>query len=145
MNVAIGGMAITGAGAGLAEVIGTAGISELAPVESRGKYVGIAYILILPFAASSGYGSTTQVDHVSDALAQLYSASATWRYGAWINIILNGGTFILLLLFYWPPPRVNSAELSKTQILARVDYIGGILSIGGFALFILGIEWGGYQ
>jgi len=56
MNVAIGGMAITGVGAGLAEVIGTAGISELAPVESRGKYVGIAYMLILPFAASSGYG-----------------------------------------------------------------------------------------
>jgi MFS family permease len=52
-------MAITGVGAGLAEVIGTAGISELAPVESRGKYVGIAYILILPFAASSGYGRTT--------------------------------------------------------------------------------------
>jgi hypothetical protein len=36
--------------------VGTAGIAELAPVESRGKYVGIAYILILPFAASSGYG-----------------------------------------------------------------------------------------
>jgi len=85
------------------------------------------------------------LNYVADVLAQIYSASATWRYGAWINIILNGGTFILLALFYWPPPRVNSAELSKTQILARVDYIGGILSIGGFALFILGIEWGGYQ
>jgi hypothetical protein len=82
---------------------------------------------------------------VVDMLAAIYSASATWRYGAWINIILNGGTFILLLLFYWPPPRVNSAELSKTQILTRVDYIGGILSVGGFGLFILGLEWGGYQ
>jgi len=61
MNVAIGGMAITGVGAGLAEVIGTAGISELAPVESRGKYVGIAYILILPFAASVGYGHNIQI------------------------------------------------------------------------------------
>jgi hypothetical protein len=82
---------------------------------------------------------------IVDMLAAIYSASATWRYGAWINIILNGGTFVLLLLFYWPPPRVNSAELSKTQILARVDYIGGILSVGGFGLFILGLEWGGYQ
>ena len=61
INVAIGGMAITGVGAGLAEVIGTAGISELAPVESRGKYVGIAYILILPFAASVGYGLEIQL------------------------------------------------------------------------------------
>lgn len=56
INVAIGGMAISGVGAGLAELIGTAGVAELAPVESRGKYVGIIYMLILPFAASSGYG-----------------------------------------------------------------------------------------
>ena len=81
----------------------------------------------------------------ADVLAQLYSVSASWRYGAWINIILNGGTFFMLILFYWPPPRVNSAELSKLQILARVDYIGGLLSVGGVSLFILGIEWGGYQ
>jgi len=51
----------------------------------------------------------------------------------------------MLLLFYWPPPRVNSAELIKLQILARIDYIDGILSVGGVTLFILGIEWGGYQ
>jgi MFS family permease len=56
INVAIGGMAIAGVGAGLAEVISTAGVVELAPVESRGKYIGIIYTLILPFAASSGYG-----------------------------------------------------------------------------------------
>ena len=51
----------------------------------------------------------------------------------------------MLFLFYWPPPRVNSLNLSKTEVLARVDYIGGLLSIGGFALFLLGIQWGGYQ
>jgi hypothetical protein len=80
-----------------------------------------------------------------DILAQLYAASATWRWGAWINVILNGGTFGMLFLFYWPPPRPNSADLSKKDILARIDYIGGILSVGGFALFLLGIQWGGYQ
>lgn len=51
----------------------------------------------------------------------------------------------MLLLFYWPPPRVNSRELSKLQILGRIDYIGAVLSVGGFALFLLGISWGGYQ
>lgn len=56
INVAIGGMAIAGVGAGLAELIGTAGVAELAPVESRGKYIGLIYTMILPFAASSGYG-----------------------------------------------------------------------------------------
>lgn len=56
INTAIGGMALAGVGAGLAETISTAGIAELAPVEGRGKYVGFAYALVLPFAASSGYG-----------------------------------------------------------------------------------------
>jgi MFS family permease len=142
INVAIGGMAISGIGAGLAELIGTAGVAELAPTESRGKYVGIIYMLILPFAASSGYGnSTTTVLN----LAQIYSATATWRWGAWINVILNGGTFAMLLLFYHPPPRPNTRQLSKLKILAQIDYIGGILSIGGFALFLLGLQWGGYN
>jgi MFS family permease len=56
MPVAIGGMSLVGTGAGLSEVIGTAGVAELAPVKSRGKYVGLIYTLIYPFAASAGYG-----------------------------------------------------------------------------------------
>jgi Fungal trichothecene efflux pump (TRI12) len=77
--------------------------------------------------------------------AQLYSVSSTWRWGAWINIILNGGTFGMLLLFYWPPPRPNSQGLTKIEILKRIDYLGAFLSVGGVALFLLGILWGGYQ
>ena len=57
MDVAIGGMAIAGTGAGLAELIGAAGVAELAPVKSRGKYIGTIFLLILPFAASAAYGS----------------------------------------------------------------------------------------
>jgi len=56
MEVAIGGMAIAGAGAGLSELIGAAGVAELAPVRSRGKYIGTIFLLILPFAASAAYG-----------------------------------------------------------------------------------------
>ena len=57
MDVAIGGMAIAGTGAGLAELIGAAGVAELAPVKSRGKYIGTIFLLILPFSASGAYGS----------------------------------------------------------------------------------------
>ena len=56
MDVAIGGMSIAGAGAGLSELIGAAGVAELAPVRSRGKYIGIIFLLILPFSASAAYG-----------------------------------------------------------------------------------------
>ena len=57
MDVAIGGMAMAGVGAGLSELVGAAGIFELAPVKSRGKYIGVAFLLILPFSASAAYGT----------------------------------------------------------------------------------------
>ena len=56
MDVAIGGTAITGVGGALAELVGFAGIAELAPVRSRGKYLGTALLFSLPFSASQAYG-----------------------------------------------------------------------------------------
>lgn len=56
MDVAIGGTAIAGVGGALAELVGFAGIAELAPVRSRGKYLGTALLFSLPFSASQTYG-----------------------------------------------------------------------------------------
>ena len=56
MDVAIGGMTITGVGAAFAELVGSAGVSELAPVKSRGIYLGTAFLVVLPFGACSSYG-----------------------------------------------------------------------------------------
>jgi hypothetical protein len=48
-------------------------------------------------------------------------------------------------VFYHPAPRVNSQGLSRKQVLKEIDYIGGLLSISGMLLFMMGIQWGGYQ
>ena len=56
VEVAIGGMAVVGVGGGLAEVVAGAAVAEMAPVKSRGKYMGTAFLVILPFGASSTYG-----------------------------------------------------------------------------------------
>lgn len=58
IELAIAGMAIMGLGSGIAMVIGIAGIAELAPVKSRGKYIGTAFIFVLPFGASSVWGTS---------------------------------------------------------------------------------------
>jgi hypothetical protein len=49
----------------------------------------------------------------------------------------------MLWIFYRPPPRANSLGLTKREIVKRIDFIGGILSIGGFSTFLLGLQWGG--
>jgi hypothetical protein len=52
---------------------------------------------------------------------------------------------VLLFIFYHPPPRPNSLGLTKREVIARIDFIGTLLSISGIALFLLGMQWGGYN
>tara|TARA_R110002060_G_scaffold10817_20_gene15914 strand:- start:378 stop:1235 length:858 start_codon:yes stop_codon:yes gene_type:complete len=51
----------------------------------------------------------------------------------------------MTFVFYHPPPRVNSTGLSRKEVIAQIDFVGGFLSISGMILFIAGLLWGGYQ
>jgi len=125
-------MALAGAGAGINELTALAATSELAPTAKRGKYVAVLIFTILPFAPSVLWG-------------QLIAFHSSWRYvgllcGAWAFIGL-----VMTAVFYFPPPRVNSTGLTNREIISRIDFVGGFLSIVGMILFIAGLLWGGYQ
>jgi len=132
MNVFVGGMTLAGIGAGISELTALAATSELAPTAKRGKYVAVLIFTILPFCPSVLWG-------------QLIASHAGWRWcgllcGLWASV-----GFFLTLIFYFPPPRVNSSGLSRRQIVAQIDFVGGFLSISGMVLFMAGMQWGGYQ
>ncbi|KAE9379954.1 MFS multidrug transporter-like protein [Stipitochalara longipes BDJ] len=132
MNTFIAGMALAGAGAGVNELTALAATSELAPTAKRGKYVAVLIFTILPFCPSVLWG-------------QLIAYHSSWRYvgllcGAWAFIGL-----VMTAIFYFPPPRVNSTGLTNREIISRIDFVGGFLSIVGMILFIAGLLWGGYQ
>ncbi|PQE05904.1 MFS drug efflux pump protein [Rutstroemia sp. NJR-2017a BVV2] len=132
MNTFIGGMAIAGAGAGINELTALAATSELAPTAKRGKYVAVLIFTILPFCPSVLWG-------------QLIATHSSWRYvglfcGLWCFIGLA-----MTAIFYHPPPRVNSAGLSRREVISQIDFVGGFLSIVGIILFVAGLLWGGYQ
>lgn len=125
-------MALAGAGAGINELTALAATSELAPTAKRGKYVAVLIFTIVPFCPSVLWG-------------QLIASHSSWRYvglfcGLWAFIGL-----VMTAVFYFPPPRVNSAGLSRKEIISRIDFVGGFLSIVGMLLFIAGLVWGGYQ
>jgi hypothetical protein len=125
-------MALAGVGAGINELTALAATSELAPTSKRGKYVAVLIFTILPFCPSVLWG-------------QLIAYHSNWRYvgllcGVWAFIGL-----IMTAVFYFPPPRVNSTGLSNREIISRIDFVGGFLSIIGMILFIAGLLWGGYQ
>ncbi|KAG8629479.1 hypothetical protein KVT40_003344 [Elsinoe batatas] len=132
MNHFIGGMVISGAGAGINELTALAATSEMAPTRKRGKYVAILVFTIIPFCPSVLYG-------------QLISHYANWRYVGLVCGVWAAIGFLFTAIFYHPPPRPNSAGLSKMEIIKSIDYLGGFLSIGGLILFMAGMQWGGYQ
>lgn len=131
-HVTAGGMTFAGIGAGLNELTALAGTSELAPTAKRGKYVAVLIFTILPFAPSVLW-------------AQLIAHYSTWRYCGLICGVWNFIGLVITAIYYHPPPRVNSQGLSRREIIAQIDFVGGFLSIGGMLLFMMGMQWGGYQ
>ncbi|KAH6710988.1 MFS multidrug transporter-like protein [Leptodontidium sp. 2 PMI_412] len=132
MNIFISGMALAGVGAGINELTALAATAELAPTAKRGKYVAVLIFTIIPFCPSVLW-------------AQLIAYHGSWRY---IGLLCGVWAFIgvaMTFIFYHPPPRVNSTGLSRKEIIARIDFVGGFLSISGMILFIAGLLWGGYQ
>ncbi|KAK0613136.1 major facilitator superfamily domain-containing protein [Bombardia bombarda] len=133
MDPFIGGMTLTGVGAGISELTAIAGTAELAPVSKRGYYVALMVLTILPILPACLW-------------AQLIASHATWRY---IGVFAGGLSVVCLamtLLFYSPPkPAVQLDSRAKWALLRRVDVVGGLLSVAGLALFEVGVLGGGYE
>ncbi|KAI9641866.1 hypothetical protein NHQ30_009733 [Ciborinia camelliae] len=140
MNIFIGGMAIAGVAAGINEtgkltitrLTALAATSELAPTSKRGKYIAILVFTLIPFCPSVMWG-------------QLIASRAGWRWCGFLCGIWSLIGFVLTLVFYFPPPRVNSMGLSNREVIQRIDFVGGFLSISGMILFMAGMQWGGHQ
>ena len=127
-------MSVSGVGAGINELIALAGTAEIAPTSQRGKYIGFLILSIFPFCPAVLW-------------AQLIAANAGWRFVGVLTAVYAFAGLLVLAVFYHPPPRANSVGLNswRREILPRVDFIGGILSIGGIVLLVAGLLWGGYR
>ncbi|KAJ5708601.1 hypothetical protein N7488_008402 [Penicillium malachiteum] len=132
MNIFIAGMAIAGAGAGVNELTALAATSEMAPTRKRGVYVAVLILTIIPFCPSVLW-------------AQLIAYHSTWRYVGAFSAAWNAFGLLITIMFYFPPPRVNSAGMSREEIISRIDFMGGFLSITGLIIFLAGLQWGGYM
>lgn len=126
------GMAIAGAGAGINELTALAATSEMAPTRKRGVYVSVLILTIVPFCPSVLW-------------AQLIAYHTHWRYVGAFCAAWSAFGLLITVLFYFPPPRVNSVGLSRKEIIGRIDFVGGFLSITGLIVFLAGLQWGGYM
>ncbi|KAK3331028.1 putative efflux pump protein [Apodospora peruviana] len=131
MDVFIGGMALSGIGTGINELTALAGTAEIVPVSGRGYYIAAMVLSVLPFTPSVMW-------------AQLISHYSTWRY---ISILTGGWAFVglVLTILFYSPPRTSSAISRKIELLKKIDFVGGIMSIAGLAFFEIAILGGGYN
>ena len=91
------------------------------------------YFFAIPFA---GFGPA-----VSKAF--ILNTAAGWRWSSYIMIIINFASGACFFFFYFPPTfQEKFKDRSKWQQIKEFDYIGTLLFLGGFILFLLGLSWG---
>jgi MFS family permease len=132
MNVAIGGQVFSGIGAGINELIALAGTAEVVPVKDRGKYIGAVVFTLIPFCPSVLYAQ------------YIASDGGSWRYNGIFVGVWNFVGLLLCIFFYRSPSRL-SEDYTARDVLRKIDFIGGALSITGVTLFMMGLQWGAVQ
>lgn len=128
------GMALSGVGAAIGELTGLAGLAEIVPVKFRGYSLALVTAFVLPFCPYLLY-------------VELWSHHDTkvgWRWGPWCALMYNGIVGLGLLFTYFPHNHTRTEGFSRSAILKRIDYIGGVLSITGLTLFLVALQSGGY-
>lgn len=106
--------------------------AELVPVKHRGTYLAAVTFFVIPFVPYVMY-------------SQLLGTYHTWRWGIYICIIYNGIFFIGAALTYFPKSHTRADGVTKMDILKRIDYGGGFLSIVGVTLLLVALQSGGYD
>ncbi|KAL5049149.1 hypothetical protein BDW71DRAFT_204901 [Aspergillus fruticulosus] len=127
----LAGQIFNGIGIAVQELMAIAAIAEIVPTQYRGYYIAIVVASFLPFAPGSLYGALI--------------AEHNWRYCACLIAIWNFLTAGVIWWFYNPPPRDNTAGLSRTEKVKRIDFVGGLIMTAGLVFLLVALNWGGQQ
>lgn len=121
--------AFTGVGGGGLMTVAQMIVSDVVPLRERGKYQGILGAVV---AIANGIGPV-----VGGALASINRDS--WRWIFRLNLPLTAIT-TLCVFFFMPLRRVEGDWKLK---LKAIDFVGAFLALGGTAVLLLGLNWGG--
>ncbi|EAW20516.1 putative MFS drug transporter [Aspergillus fischeri NRRL 181] len=123
--------AFTGIGGGGLMTVAQMIVSDVVPLRERGKYQGILGAVV---AIANGIGPV-----IGGALASASIEKESWRWIFRLNLPLTVLT-TLCVFFFMPLRKVTGAWKVK---LAAVDFVGAALALGGTAVLLLGLNWGG--
>lgn len=121
--------ALTGVGGGGLMTVAQMIVSDVVPLRERGKYQGILGAVV---ALAYGIGPV-----IGGALASISHDS--WRWIFRLNLPLTVVT-TLAVFFFMPLRKVEGCWQVKVK---AIDFPGVLLALGGTAVLLLGLNWGG--
>ena len=77
-------------------------------------------------------------------IALLFANNGAYGWASWIQVILSGLSLAFIGIFYYPTPQAASFRMRIVDCVPRIDFVGTVLWGSGIALFLLGIQLGGY-
>ncbi|GAB1214610.1 hypothetical protein ATERTT37_003774 [Aspergillus terreus] len=119
----------TGVGGGGLMTVAQMIVSDVVPLRERGKYQGILGAVV---AIANGIGPV-----IGGALAA--TAPDGWRWIFRLNLPLTA--LCAACVFWFMPLRKVTGDWRVK--LAAVDFAGAALALGGTAVLLLGLNWGG--
>ncbi|KAH6623375.1 major facilitator superfamily domain-containing protein [Chaetomium tenue] len=123
------GRSVQGIGGGGIITLSQVIFADIVPLRQRPKYFALVQI-------SWALGSV-----LGPLIGGLFVEHATWAWCFYINFPFCLLGFILVPIFV----KLTTAKTSLASKIARVDWLGGFLFIGGLTSFLIGISWGGVQ
>ncbi|GLA08187.1 hypothetical protein AnigIFM60653_009714 [Aspergillus niger] len=121
--------AFTGMGGGGITSIAQMIVSDVVPLRERGKYQGILGAVI---SIANGIGPV-----IGGALSPISHNSWRWIFRLMLPLTAIS---ILAVMFFMPLRKVTGNWKAK---LKAVDFFGVFLALGGTAVLMLGLTWGG--
>ncbi|KAM0751612.1 MFS general substrate transporter [Meredithblackwellia eburnea MCA 4105] len=125
------GRAIAGVGFGGLYIGILAIISVVLPVAKQGTFTSL-------IGACYGIGAT-----IGPVIGGSFTTKVTWRWCFWINVPIGGVALVCALLFLNPKEPVQ--ELSATERLKRMDWVGTVFLLGAVICLLLALQDGGVK
>ncbi|KAJ5109081.1 hypothetical protein N7456_005756 [Penicillium angulare] len=121
------GRSIQGVGGGglltLTEIL----IADLIPLRERGKWFSIK-------SGSQAFGTVT-----GPLIGGAFTQTSSWRWIFWFNVPFTGIGLVLIPIFL----KLDRAPVSILKELAKVDYVGSVISVASLTSFLIPMTWGG--
>ncbi|KAK3690274.1 major facilitator superfamily domain-containing protein [Podospora appendiculata] len=123
------GRSVQGIGGGGIITMGQVIFADIVPLRQRPKY--FSFVL----------GAWALGSVLGPLIGGLFVEHVFWSWCFYVNFPFCALGLIMVPLFV----KLSTEKTSLTSKLARVDWVGGFLFIGGLTIFLVGLSWAGVQ